>query len=55
MQLVKIVHDIYEILEESTKMWAVFLDISKAFDTVWLKLKGICWTGLLVTFLDVNK
>lgn len=35
MQLVYIGHEIYEVLEKSTEMRAVFLDISKAFDRVW--------------------
>ena len=35
MQLVYIVHKIYEALEEGSEMRAVFLDISKAFDRVW--------------------
>ena len=35
MQLVYIVHKIYEVLEEGSEMRAVFLDISKAFDRVW--------------------
>ena len=34
MQLVYIVHGIYEALEEGSEMEAVFLDISKAFDRV---------------------
>ena len=34
MQLVYIVHEIYEALEEGSEMRAVFLDISKAFDRV---------------------
>ena len=35
MQLVYIVHGIYEALEEGSEMGTVFLDISKAFDRVW--------------------
>ena len=34
MQLVYIVHEIYEALEEGSEMRAVFLDVSKAFDSV---------------------
>ena len=35
MQLVYIVHEINGVLEESSEMRAVFLDISKAFERVW--------------------
>ena len=35
MQLIYIVHEIYEAVEEGSEMRAVFLDISKAFDRVW--------------------
>lgn len=35
MQLVYIVHKIYEVLEKGNEIRAVFLDISKAFDRVW--------------------
>ena len=46
MQLVNIVHEIYEALEEGSEMRTVFLDISKAFDRVWhccliVKLRSI--------------
>ena len=34
MQLVHIVHEIYEALEEGSETRAVFLDISEAFDRV---------------------
>ena len=35
LQLLYIVHKIYEALEEGSEMRAVFLDISKAFVRVW--------------------
>ena len=50
MQLVYIVHKIYEVLEEGSEMRAVFFDISKAFDRVWhrgliAKLRSIGVSG----------
>ena len=35
MQLVYVVHNIYEALEEGSEMRVFFLDVSKAFDRVW--------------------
>ena len=35
MQLLYIVHKLYEALEMGNEVRAVFLDISKAFDRVW--------------------
>ena len=53
MQLVYIVHKMYEVLEEGSGMRAVFLDISKAFDRVWhrgliAKLRSIGVEGNLL-------
>jgi len=55
MQLVYIVHEIYEALEEGSEMRAVFLDISKAFDRVWhrgliAKLRSIGVEGYLLNW-----
>ena len=55
MQLVYIVHKIYEALEEGSEMRTVFLDISKAFDRVWhrgliAKLRSIGVEGSLLNW-----
>ena len=55
MQLVYIVHKIYEALEKGSEMRAVFLDISKAFDRVWhrgliAKLRSIGVEGSLLNW-----
>ena len=55
MQLLNIVHEIYEALEEGSEMRAVFLDISKAFDRVWhrgliAKLRSIGVEGNLLNW-----
>ena len=55
MQLVYIVHEIYEALEEGSEMRAIFLDISKAFDRVWhrgliAKLRTIGVEGILLNW-----
>ena len=55
MQLVYIVQKIYEALEEGSEMWAVFLDISKAFDRIWhrgliAKLRSIGVEGSLLNW-----
>ena len=64
MQLVYIVHKIYEALEEGSEMRAVFLDISKAFDRVWhrgliARLRSIGIEGSLlnwfVSYLSCRK
>ena len=36
-QLLSITHEIYQCFDDSLKVRAVFLDISKAFDKVWHK------------------
>ena len=36
-QLMAITHDIYKSLNDRLEAWGVFLDISKAFDKVWLE------------------
>ena len=56
MQLIYIVHKIFEALEESSEMRAVFLDISKAFEIVWhrgliAKLRSIGVEGNLLKWL----
>ena len=55
MQLVNIVHEIYEAVEEGSEMRAVFLDKSKAFDRVWnrdliAKLRSIGVEGNLLNW-----
>ena len=64
MQLVYVVHKIYEALEEGSEMRAVFLDISKAFDRVWhrgliARLRSIGIEGSLlnwfVSYLSCRK
>ena len=46
MQLVHIVHKIYEALEEGSEMRAVFLDISKAFG----RTSSASWSDSQVKF-----
>ena len=64
MQLVYIVHKIYEFLKEGSEIRAVFLDISKAFDRVWhrgliAKLRSIGVEGnllnRLISYLSCRK
>ena len=55
MQLVYIVHEIYEALEKGNEIRAVFLDISKAFDRVWhsgllAKLRSIGLEGNMMNW-----
>ena len=55
MQLIYIVHEIYEAVEEGSEMRAVFVTISKAFDRVWnrgliAKLRSIGVEGNLLNW-----
>ena len=53
MQLLSITHEIHKAFDDGNKIQAVFLDISKAFDTVWhegliFKLKRIGVEGDMI-------
>ena len=57
-QLISITHEIYKSFDDGHEVWAVFLDISKAFDKIWhqgihykLKQNGISGK-LLKTLTD---
>ena len=55
MQLVYIVHEMYEVLEKGIEIRVVFLDISKAFDRVWhrdllVKLRSIGLEGNMMNW-----
>ena len=55
-QLLKIVHQIYQDINDGKNTYLVFLDISKAFDKVWhegllFKIKRLGITGKLLDWL----
>ena len=55
-QLMAITHEIYKSLNDRLEVWGVFLDISKAFDKVWLeglllKLSLSCIAGNILKLL----
>ena len=63
-QLLSIAHEIYQSFDENLEVWAVTLDISKAFDKVWhkrlkfkLKQNGISEKilNIITNFLSFRK
>ena len=59
-QLLKIVHQIYQDINDGKDTCLVFLDISKAFDKVWheellFKIKRLGITGKLLDWLKDNR
>ena len=57
MQLLSITHEIHKAFDDGNEIRAVFLDISKAFDTVWhegliFKLKRIGVEGDMINIIQ---